>query len=317
VILRRASSNPILTRADVPDTAAFSDVSSIFNPGAIEHEGSTVLVARVQTRGRRTHLLTARGRDGESFVVEPRPVTFDGFDADAIGAYHVYDPRLTRIDDVVYLTLAIDTDDGCRCGIATTEDFETFTWLGLTDDPDTRNAVLFPQRIDGAFARLDRPNRAGATGDPASGDAIVFSTSTDLLTWTPRGEVMRARSRYWDERIGSGPPPVLTDHGWLHVYHGVATHFASTNVYQAGVVLLDRDDPSRVVARGAENVLEPREPYELAGQVPNVVFPSGWTVEEPITDRSRVRVYYGVADTAIGLAESTIGELVAACGRTS
>ena len=127
---------------------------------------------------------------------------------------------------------------------------------------------------------------------------------------------MAGRPRYWDERIGPGPPPVRTRRGWLLIYHGVATHFGSLNIYQAGVALLDLDDPSVLVGRSRDNVLEPREPYELIGQVPNVVFPSGLVVEE-IDDEgfaredSRVLVYYGAADTCVGLYETTLAALVA------
>ena len=108
-----------------------------------------------------------------------------------------------------------------------------------------------------------------------------------------------------------------TRRGWLHVYHGVATHFGSANIYQAGVVLLDLLNPARVVGRCRGNILEPREPYELAGQVPNVVFPSGLVVEEFDRDgyalpSSPVKVYYGAADTAVGLAVTTVGELLEA-----
>ena len=90
------------------------------------------------------------------------------------------------------------------------------------------------------------------------------------------------------------------------------------NVYQMGAAVLDADDPSRVLARTRRNLLEPREPYELTGQVPNVVFPSGWIVEgvsgdEIAEDDALVRIYYGAADTCVGLAETTIGELIAAC----
>ena len=120
---------------------------------------------------------------------------------------------------------------------------------------------------------------------------------------------MAGRSRYWDELIGAGPPPVLTGRGWLLVYHGVATHFAAANIYQAGCVLLDRDDPCRVLARGGNNILEPREPWELTGQVPNVVFPSGLTV----ADDGTARIFYGAADTCVGLLETTLADLVAAC----
>jgi predicted GH43/DUF377 family glycosyl hydrolase len=128
---------------------------------------------------------------------------------------------------------------------------------------------------------------------------------------------MSGRFHFWDELIGSGPPPVKTRDGWLHIYHGVATHFASSNIYQAGVVLLDLDDPTKVLGRCRDNILEPREPYELTGQVPNVVFPSGWVVDRfdetgCACSDSPVKIYYGAADTVVALAETTIGELVAA-----
>lgn len=130
---------------------------------------------------------------------------------------------------------------------------------------------------------------------------------------------MKGRPHFWDELIGAGPPPIKTRQGWLLLYHGIATHFASSNIYQAGVALLALDDPSRVVARGRNNVLEPRETYELVGQVPNVVFPTGVIVEEIdsqgfATDDSLVRVYYGAADTVVCLATTTVRMLIEACG---
>ena len=100
------------------------------------------------------------------------------------------------------------------------------------------------------------------------------------LHWEPVATLIEGRFHYWDEFIGSGPPPVKTRQGWLHIYHGVAGHFGSSNIYQAGVMLLDLQDPSKVLSRSWCNILEPREMYELTGQVPNVVFPSGMIVKE-------------------------------------
>jgi len=102
------------------------------------------------------------------------------------------------------------------------------------------------------------------------------------------------------------------------VYHGIATHFAAASIYQAGVALLDLEDPTRVIARTRRNVLEPREPWELIGQVPNVVFPSGWVVDGAPADEvarpdARVRLYYGAADTCVGLVETTVADLLRAC----
>ena len=127
---------------------------------------------------------------------------------------------------------------------------------------------------------------------------------------------MSGRLHYWDELIGPGPPPVKTPEGWLLVYHGIAMHFQSSNIYQAGAALLDIKNPSKVISRSKYNILEPREKYELMGQVPNVVFPSGMIVEEFDNDgmaeiESPVKIYYGAADTCVGIAGSTIGELIA------
>ena len=318
--LTRSPENPIITREDIPDVPpAIVDATSVFNPGAAMHDGRYLLMLRVQTRGRETFFMTAESDDGTHFEVSPRIVPIRGIDLVDGTVYHSYDPRITRLDDTFYVMFAMDTDAGCRLGRARTTDFETVEFVGASGEVDTRNGVLFPERIDGSYMRLDRPNRVSFTTGVTSGDEIVLSRSDDLLDWQPVAPVMRGRLHYWDELIGPGPPPVKTRQGWLLVYHGVATHLASACIYQAGVALLALDDPSKVLARSRDNILEPREPYEMAGQVPNVVFPSGMIVEGydeqgfAHTD-SRALIYYGAADTSVGLATATIGELLAACG---
>ena len=317
--MRRSPANPIITRADVPGVPPHVvDVSSVFNPGAIRVGERDFLLLRVQTRGRETVLMVAESTDGEHFRVRPYIVNIAGLDAVGQTIYHVYDPRLTRIDDTVYIMFAADTDAGCRLGTARTTDFERFELVAFGGDEETRNGVLFPERHDGRFLRLERPNRVQLAGGVTTGSEIVLAESDDLVSWRQLGPVMAGRPHYWDELIGSGPPPVKTHAGWLHIYHGVATHFASANIYQAGVVLLDLDDPRRVLARSRNNVLEPREPYELMGQVPNVVFPSGMIVDEHDSQgfapsESSVRIYYGAADTVVALATTTISELLEAC----
>ncbi len=232
-------------------------------------------------------------------------------------AYHVYDARITQLEGAFFVMFAMDMDEGCGLGLARTEDFREFRFLGLVSEGDVRNGVLFPEKVGGVYLRLERPNRARPDGGPATGSTIRLAESDDLLRWRDRGPVMSGRFHYWDEYIGSGPPPVKTRRGWLHVYHGVATHFASASIYQAGAVLLDLGDPAKVIGRSRGNILEPREPYELSGQVPNVVFPSGMVVEEHDRDgfaleTSPVKIYYGAADTSVGLALTTVGELLAA-----
>jgi predicted GH43/DUF377 family glycosyl hydrolase len=319
--MKRSAANPIITRADIPDVPPrVVDVSSVFNPGAVRMGDRDVLLLRVQTRGRETVLMVAESTDGVRFSIRPQEVQIQGVEVLDQTLYHIYDPRLTRIDKTIYIVFAADTDEGCRLGIARTEDFTSFALIAFGGDEDTRNGVLFPERLNGRFLRLERPNRRRLAGGVTTGSEIVLSESEDLVNWHQLGPVMAGRHHYWDELIGSGPPPVKTREGWLHVYHGIATHFASANIYQAGVVLLDLADPRRVLARGRNNILEPREPYELTGQVPNVVFPSGMIVAEydeegfALSD-SLVRVYYGAADTVVALATTTIQDLLDECGR--
>jgi len=317
--MNRSNHNPIISRHDIP--AVFPDlvdVSSVFNPGAIRHQGKYHLLLRVQNRGRETFLWPAVSDDGISFDIAEGPVRMSGVDTLPEKIYHIYDPRLTEFDGIIYALCAMDTDRGCVLGLARSEDLRSFHMLGIVSDNDVRNGVLFPEKVDGRYLRLERPNLVALEGGSSSGEEIWLAESDDLLHWRRVGPVMSGRPHYWDELIGSGPPPVRTERGWLHIYHGVATHFASANIYQAGVVLLDLQDPQKVVARGRYNILEPREPYELTGQVPNVVFPSGMIVDHYdaagfALSESRVLVYYGAADTAVALALTTVQELLDAC----
>jgi len=321
--MNRHPSNPILSRADIPGIPPFlRDVSSVFNPGAVDRRDTAArcitLLLRVQDRSRETYIVPAHSPDGIRFNVEPAIVRFRGLERLRQKIYHVYDPRITGLEGTHYVMFAVDLDGGCGLGLGKTDDFRAFDFLGLVSDEDIRNGVLFPEKVGGRYLRMDRPNRARHAGGPTSGSTIWLSASDDLLRWTPVAPLIDGRFHYWDEFIGSGPPPVKTRRGWLHVYHGVAGHFGSSNIYQAGVFLLDLRDPSRVLGRCRRNILEPREPYELAGQVPNVVFPSGMIVEGYDAEgfalpEARVMVYYGAADTVVGLAVTTVAELLAAC----
>jgi len=246
VALTRSPESPILTRVDIPDIPPeIIDATSVFNPGAVLHEGRYLLMLRVQTRGRETFFMTAESGDGTHFEVSPRIVPIRGIDRVDGTVYHSYDARITRLGGTFYIMFAMDTDAGCRLGLARTTDFETVDFVGTSGEIDIRNGVLFPEKIDGSYMRLDRPNTVSFEGGVTSGDEIVLSRSDDLLSWRTVAPVMRGRHHYWDELIGPGPPPVKTREGWLLVYHGIATHLAGACIYQAGAALLALDDPSR------------------------------------------------------------------------
>jgi beta-1,4-mannooligosaccharide/beta-1,4-mannosyl-N-acetylglucosamine phosphorylase len=314
--MKRHPQNPILTRADIPHIPPdLLDVTSVFNPGAVKCGEKYMLMLRVQSRSRETSLVMAESRNGVDFDVAHSIVHFRGIEKVKERIFHIYDARITRIGQTYYIMFAVDMDGGCQLGLGKTLDFREFDFLGIASNEDIRNGVLFPEKIGGQYLRMDRPNRARMAGGPTSGSTICLSASDDLIYWTTKAELIGGRFHYWDEFIGSGPPPVKTREGWLHVYHGVAGHFGSSSVYQAGVILLDLHDPSRVLGRCRYNILEPRELYELTGQVPNVVFPSGMIVEN--TDaagfadpESEVKLYYGAADTVVGLATTSIHELL-------
>lgn len=314
--MKRYQNNPVLTRQDIPNIAPqLIDATSVFNPGAIFFEGKYLLMLRVQSRSRETFMVMAESNDGKKFTVENKIVNFKGIEKIKEKIYHIYDARISKIDGIYYIMFAMDMDGGCQLGLAKTSNFKDFDFIDIVSNEDIRNGVLFPEKINGKYMRLDRPNKARHSNGTTSGSVIWLSESKDLINWEPVSPIIEGRFHYWDEFIGSGPPPVKTRHGWLHIYHGVAGHFGSSNIYQAGVLLLDLNNPQKVISRSWCNILEPREMYELVGQVPNVVFPSGMIVKDYDSegfakDDSEVYVYYGAADTSVGLAISTIKELI-------
>ena len=314
--MKRHPKSPILTRADIPDIhPQLVDATSVFNPGAIKFGNKYLLMLRVQSRSRETFMVMAESDNGIDFKVENKIVDFKGIEKVKEKIYHIYDARISRIEGTYYIMFAMDMDGGCQLGLGKTDDFKNFEFLGITSNEDIRNGVLFPEKVNGNYLRMDRPNKSRHVNGTSSGSTIWLSKSDDLLNWKPVAPLIDGRFHYWDEFIGSGPAPIKTRKGWLHIYHGVAGHFGSSNIYQAGVMLLDLNDPTKVLSRSWCNILEPRELYELVGQVPNVVFPSGMIVMEYDNEgfakpESEVYVYYGAADTCVGLAVTTINELL-------
>jgi predicted GH43/DUF377 family glycosyl hydrolase len=143
---------------------------------------------------------------------------------------------------------------------------------------------------------------------PGFGAHIWLSFSPDLHHWGDSRVLLAARhGGWWDaNKVGLGPPPLLTNDGWLLCYHGVRVT-ASGSIYRLGLALLDRDDPTRVLARGNEWVFGPQEPYERSGDVPDAVFPCGWILRD---DGDTLHVYYGAADSVVCVAEASLDKLL-------
>jgi beta-1,4-mannooligosaccharide/beta-1,4-mannosyl-N-acetylglucosamine phosphorylase len=186
-----------------------------------------------------------------------------------------------------------------------TEDFKKFEWMGFISETDNRNGVLFPEKINGLYGRLDRPNTGCDTGD------IWVSYSPDLIFWGKSECVFRNYEgvRWAWTKIGPGAAPIKTSEGWLTIFHGVRTQCRAHFVYQLGVCLLDLKDPSKVRAMADEAILIPEEQYELVGQTPSVVFTCGAVVE----DNGEVKLYYGGADTVQCVATTSLERLIEAC----
>jgi beta-1,4-mannooligosaccharide/beta-1,4-mannosyl-N-acetylglucosamine phosphorylase len=313
----RYMNNPVVERSDIPEIAPdLIGVTSVFNPGAVLFNGKIKLMLRVQNRARETYFIMAESDDGINFQVEDKIVTWKDIEKVNERIFHVYDPRITKIRNLYYIMFAMDIESGCKLGLGSTADFIDFQFIDIVSQEDNRNGVLFPEKVSGKYLRLDRPNKVQLEDGPLTGSSIWLSESDDLLNWKPVKEIIKGEPHYWDELIGAGPPPIKTPKGWLQIYHGIAMHYQP--IYQAGVMLLDLEDPSQLISRGRFNILEPRELYETTGQVPNVCFPTGIIIEEFDENgfarlESKVSVYYGAADTSVGLATSTVEKLLNKC----
>ncbi|MGQ9580907.1 MAG: glycoside hydrolase family 130 protein, partial [Armatimonadota bacterium] len=204
--------------------------------------------------------------------------------------------------DIYYIMYTAYSRFGARLALAKTTDFKTFERIGLVSEPENKDGCLFPRKIKGRYARLDRPF-GGGTGN------IWVSYSDDLVNWGNSEVVMTTRPGYWDsDRIGASPPPIETEHGWLAIYHGVK-NTAAGPLYRMGAVLLDLENPAKVICRSSVPILTPREYYERVGDVGNVVFSCGVVLE----DDGRLKIYYGAADTCICLGFAHVDELIERC----
>ena len=357
--MRRHSANPVVAAADVPPSNPEYRVRGAFNPAATTFGGETLLLLRVaedvpadpgriavplvrfedgrgvadvlnvgltdpgvvprDTRGvcvegveylsTLSHLRLARSKDGVNFVVDETPFLFPATPAERFG---VEDARITRIADTWWINYTAVSGDGWCTALASTTDWRTVTRHGVIFPPANKDVSLFPDRCGGKWRALHRPNNDGF-----GKSSVWLASSPDLVSWGDHRCILRPRDgvEYEGTKIGGGPPCLLTDAGWVQIYHGKA----ATGAYALFVALLDRDEPSVVLARGTEPFFVPEAEYERVGFFPNVVFANGLTHDEPgpngvLPDDATVRVYYGACDESACLAETTVGELIAAAG---
>jgi predicted GH43/DUF377 family glycosyl hydrolase len=247
----------------------------------------------------------AESTDGFSFSVHPEPFLVpsnDGIFAE-YEEFGVEDLRINPVEGAYLLTYSAYSRHGVRIALARTKDFKSIERVALVTQADLRNAVMFPQKFQGRYARLDRPH------SEISPWSIWISYSPDLVHWGDSRVIMKPVPYHWDEmKIGPGAPPFKNDKGWLHIYHGVFGTMAGA-VYRLGVALHDLEDPSEVIGVSDQWILQPEDPWEVGGYVPNVVFTCGAVPENDGT----VKIYWGGADTVMCVGTAVIDDLVELC----
>jgi predicted GH43/DUF377 family glycosyl hydrolase len=300
MLIKRFSKNPILTKDNVP-----YPVATVHNAGVVKHKNTYIMIFRSHKLNGRSILGKAVSRDGFHFEVDKEPFMVPATQGifKEYEEYGVEDPRIVLIDGEYLITYSAYSRHGVRVGLAKTKDFKTVERFSLITEADYRNVVIFPEKFNGLYARLDRPH------SEISPWSVWISYSPDLRFWGESKLIMKPLQYHWDEmKIGPGVPPIKTPRGWLNIYHGVFPTMDGS-VYRLGVALHDLKDPSKIIAVGDEWILQPEEVYEVTGYVHNVVFSCG-AVPEP---DGTIKIYWGGADKVMCVGTAVIEELVDHC----
>ena len=292
-MIKRYAHNPILTKADIP-----YPVETVHNAAVVKHGDEYIMLFRSHLRTGRSIIGLARSPDGFHFTADPAPFLIATEEE-----FSVEDPRVTSIDGEYLITYSVYSREGVQIALARTRDFTSVEKVGLITEADYRNVVIFPEKFDGLYARLDRPH------SEISPWSIWISYSPDLRFWGNSQLIMRPVQYHWDEmKIGPGAPPIKTEQGWLSIYHGVFPTMDGS-IYRLGVALHDLRNPAKMIGVADSWILQPEDPWEITGYVHNVVFSCGAVAEPDGT----VKIYWGGADTVMCAGEANISDLVALC----
>lgn len=295
-LFHRWEENPVIGLEDIPFRC-----NTVFNGTTVKYRDEYLILLRIEGQQGYSFFALARSHDGFHFTVEDEPILFPAKEGifSKYEKFGIEDPRATFIDGTYYIMYTAFSSHGPRISLAKTDDFHTFERIALISEPGNKDGVLFPEKIGGLYVRLDRPIGHGI-------GSIWISYSKDLKNWGRSKVLITPRQGHWDShRIGASVPPIRTDYGWLEIYHGVKMT-PSGPIYRAGILLLDIEDPTKVISRSDVPSLSPREEYERIGDVGNVVFPCGAIVE----DDGEVKLYYGAADTSLCLATTKLENLI-------
>jgi predicted GH43/DUF377 family glycosyl hydrolase len=344
--LKRYERNPIL----LPNPDNNWESKAVFNPGAVYIDEKIYLLYRAigEYKNYISRLGLAISDDGFNFKrVSNKPVLKPEYDYEKWGCE---DPRINLVENKIYLTYtslnqrAYGLKTISRIALAATSDWYHFQKMGLISNKvaDTRNTVIFPEKINGKYIMLHRPhnwikkcikktktkfeiNLKGKwvqwPGNLEKPDnfpekpSIWLAYSDDLIHWSEHQLLYSPTEKWESVKIGPGAPPIKTSAGWLLIYHGIndepdfpVKRFdgkIQTRIYRAGALLLDFNDPTKIIARTKKPILEPETDYEIYGDVPKVVFPTGAFVKD-----NQLFIYYGAADKSCCLVTTKLDKLI-------
>jgi predicted GH43/DUF377 family glycosyl hydrolase len=331
VKLYKHPNNPILK----PHDSNYWENLVVCNPGVWYENGKFTMLYRAAGDDEEHYIRmgTAVSNDGINFERISDDPTF-GPSTDGPDQGGVEDPRIVKFGDEFYVTYAyrphypgqywkfghdeillpesgpdspaVIKDNIANSGLAVTKDFKNWRRLGRITETnlDDRDVILFPEKINGKYAMLHRPKQW--IGDDYGTDkpAIWIRFSDDLMVWNePSTMIIAGRDGTWEEKVGGSTPPLKTDEGWLIIYHGVEA--GGLGHYRVGVALLDLEDPTKVIARAEDFIMEPEHDYEIEGFYKGCVFPTGNVIVD-----DTLYVYYGGADKYVGLATCKLKDIL-------
>ncbi|MBP5308169.1 MAG: glycoside hydrolase family 130 protein [Clostridia bacterium] len=293
----RYSANPIIKRRPI------KNVTRVFNSAVVPFNGKFAGIFRGETNNGIPYLFRGFSDDGINFRFDEKPLKVYLENGEEYEFQYAYDPRVVETEGSFYVIWCDGLEGNPVIGIARTTDFERFEFVSHPLLPYVRNGVFFPKKINGEYVLLSRPSDNGHT---PFGD-IYSSRSRDLIYWGKHSLIMKSGWEWWQTlKIGAGCAPIETDEGWLLFYHGVSLT-CNGYVYSMGAAILDKDDITKVKYRCGNFLLTPEEEYETVGFVSNVVFPCAALCD---AESGRIAVYYGGADTVVGLAFTEINRLM-------
>ena len=347
-LAQRFGENPILKPRDLRPSVEGMEVTCLLNPGVFRYQGKVWLLVRVaerpvQTPGKTSFpILSAGGRlevlefdssDPRLDLSDPRVISFDGQDylttlshlrllssddgihftepeqskpfmgSGELETYGIEDCRVALIGETYYLTYTQVSSHGVGVGLRTTRNWEDFDHVGMIFAPHNKDCALFEERIGGKYYALHRPS-----SPELGGNYIWLAESHDLVHWGNHRCLAHSREGHWDSaRVGAGAAPIRTSEGWLEIYHGATKE----NRYCLGALLLDIDEPWRVLARSETPIMEPLALYEREGFFGQVIFTNGHLV-----DGDRLTIYYGAADSVICGAHLSLSGILASLAPT-